>query len=222
MNADKGRKAERRKKTTLFHSFSSAFICVHPRSSAVPFSLPIHGDRPMTRCLLAALAASLFLGALGAQLPIAPPSPQAAPLYQIPPLFHVKIVGPRGMQITVYRGGAPGLTFDTPCVIGFRPGFRYRLALTEVPAFPLDTFAPLLEVRGSLVLGPKLRAADFPATLTFTEEEFAKVKATSNFKKVILLERADTAIPQASKADEPIEISLPPNRDPLFEARNRG
>lgn len=173
-----------------------------------------------TLVVLCALTSPLF-----AQLPpvpTPPPIPPAAAMYQPPPLLFVKLIGPKGMQVTVHRGAALPMTFDTPCVLGLRPGFRYRLMLTNIEPFPLERFYPTLEVRGSLLLGNRLRNADYPAALVFTLEEFAKTKKNITTRKVVLLERPETALPQQSDKEQPLEIDYPPNRDPLVEARDRG
>src|SRR5207249_4775349 len=54
-------------------------------------------------------------------------SPQAAP----PPLF-VRLAGPPGMRVTIYRGGPHGESLGTPCVVAFRPGYRYRIELADL------------------------------------------------------------------------------------------
>ena len=74
-------------------------------------------------CAVLALPAALF-----GQGP-----PQAAPLP--PPLF-VRLAGPAGMTVTVYRGGPQGEMLNTPCVIAFRPGYRYRIATRRVARAP--------------------------------------------------------------------------------------
>lgn len=157
--------------------------------------------------------------ALDAQVPRQPGMPPPQPE---PPLLYVKLIGPSGMQVTFYRGTAKAQTFDAPATIGLRPGYSYRLAITGVAGFEKDAFYPTLEVHGSLLLGGKLRNADFPAALVFTAEDFAKVIAAAVVKKVVVLERPDGAIPEATKVDDPIEINLQPNRDPVAEARSKG
>src|SRR5262249_58039707 len=41
-------------------------------------------------------------------------------------------------------------------------------------------------------------------------------------KKIIVLERPETAIPQASRVDDPLEVNVQAIRDPIVEARGRG
>jgi uncharacterized repeat protein (TIGR01451 family) len=152
---------------------------------------------------------------------VAPP-PAAAPLATLPPPLFVRIAGPKGMKATFFRGGAQGQTIETPCVVGLRPGYTYRVALSDVPGFPAQVFFPSLQVRASLWLGNRLRNADFPATLIFSEEDLARAQAGALVRKVIVLERPDEAIPVASKADEPLEVRVLPPRDPVAEAQDRG
>jgi len=154
-------------------------------------------------------------------LPAAPlPTAPAQPL--LPPLFYLRLDGPKGMTVTVYRGGERGQALATPAILGLRPGYSYRLAVADVPGFPGQIFFPSLEVRGTLLLSHKLRNADFPATLSFSEDDFARVQAGALVKKVIVLERPDRAIPVATKPEAPIEVPVAAPRDPLIESRDLG
>ncbi|MCI0378438.1 MAG: DUF11 domain-containing protein [Gemmataceae bacterium] len=145
--------------------------------------------------------------------------PQAAPL---PPLLYVKLLGPKGMQVSVQSGNAPAQTFNAPCTFGLRPGYSYRLAVSGVPGFAGQVFYPTLEAHGSLFTSPTMRAADFPAALVFSVEDFAKVNADITLKRVLVLERPDVALPEASKPDAPPEINVPASRDIFNESRERG
>jgi uncharacterized repeat protein (TIGR01451 family) len=151
-------------------------------------------------------------GALVAQYP--------APVMLPPPLY-VRLAGPPGMKVTVYRGSGQGQTLTAPCVIGFRPGYRYRLQLGNLEGRRGWTVYPALDVVGSLRM-PSVQAAGHPATLFFTDDDFASVAAGAVVSKVVVLERPETALPVASAADRPIEQTLPPNRDLLVQAQERG
>jgi uncharacterized repeat protein (TIGR01451 family) len=146
--------------------------------------------------------------------------PPAQPL--LPPLLYVRVGGPAGMKVTVYRGGERGQTLPAPVKLGLRPGYSYRLALSEIPGFPLQAFYPTLEVRGTLLLSMKLRHSEFPAALNFTEEDFERVQAGAFLKKVVVVERPDRAIPIASRPENPLEVPVPAPRDPLVEGRDLG
>lgn len=166
-------------------------------------------------CVLVALA---FHGVgRGQAPPFVPPAPQPT----LPPLFYVRVSGPPGMQATFFRGQAKSDTLATPCVVGLRPGYSYAFALSGIPGQANEVYCPTLEVRGSLILGDRMRNKDFPAGLSFTADDFARAKE-GMVRKVIIVERPDQAIALASKPEQPIEVALPPSRDPFLEARERG
>jgi uncharacterized repeat protein (TIGR01451 family) len=67
-----------------------------------------------------------------------------------------------------------------------------------------------------------MRPWEHPANIVFTEEDFAAVRDGSVITKVVVLERPDKAEPVATTCDSPFEITVPPNRDPMIEAQQRG
>jgi uncharacterized repeat protein (TIGR01451 family) len=158
------------------------------------------------------LSLAALPGALAAQYAVQP---------MLPPPLYVRLVGPPGMQVTVYRGAAQGQTLPTPCVIGFRPGYRYRLQLGNINGQRGLTVFPSFDVLGSLRM-PTSHAMEHPATIAFTEDDFASVVAGAVVTKVVLLERPETALPVATAPDQPIEQSLPPTRDLMVQAAERG
>jgi uncharacterized repeat protein (TIGR01451 family) len=166
---------------------------------------------------------ALIIGSAGMAPAQQPPLPLsvASPSGHMPPLLYVKLIGPKGMQLTFFGAAAQGQTFLAPCTIGVRPGYCVRMAISGVPDYPNTAFFATLEVRGSLFLGNN-RNADYPAALVFRSEDFARVRADANLKKVIVLERPDNAIPVATSPDEPFEILLPTSRDLLWAASERG
>lgn len=138
-----------------------------------------------------------------------------------PPLF-VRFAGPPGVKVTLYRGGPTGSTFDTPCTVGLRPGYVYRLEVSGMPRFPGKKIYPALEVRGSLLLPNQLKLADHPAAIHFRDEDFASVLRDALVTKAVALERPDIAIPQATDVNSPIEIDVPAGTDPVKAAGERG
>jgi uncharacterized repeat protein (TIGR01451 family) len=170
------------------------------------------------------LCCALWLGLATAEVAQAQfPFQPMPPLPPTPgPLMYLRLTGPKGAKITVYRGFDNGQTLELPCTLGFRPGYSYRFAVFDIPALPRQIFCPSLEVRGALALSLKMRNSDFPAHINFTEEEFSKVILGTYVKKIVTLERPDRAIPIATKADEPLEIPVLSPRDPLIEAAERG
>jgi uncharacterized repeat protein (TIGR01451 family) len=139
----------------------------------------------------------------------------------LPPPLYVRLAGPPGMQVTVYRGGAQGVTLTTPCVIGFRPGYRYRLQLGNMEGRRGLTLFPTLDVLGSLRM-PGPQAIQHPVTLVFSDDDLAGVAAGAVITKVVLLERPETALPVATAPDQTLEQSLPPDRDLFVQAQERG
>jgi uncharacterized repeat protein (TIGR01451 family) len=103
-----------------------------------------------------------------------------------------------------------------------RPGYLYRVEVGRLPGRPGVSIYPTLEVRGSLCIPPKLRAASFPAPVVLTEADIEAVLAGALVTKVVYLENPDRAVPLATRADLPIELDLPPSAHLLDEARERG
>jgi uncharacterized repeat protein (TIGR01451 family) len=147
-----------------------------------------------------------------------PLAPQPVPA----PLMYLRFAGPRDAKITIYRGTGAGQMLELPCTVGFRPGYSYRIAVSDMAAFPRQVFCPSIEVRGTLGLISKLRNADFPAQINFAEEDFHKALGGTLIKKVVILERPDQAIPVASLPDAPLEVPVAPLRDPLIEGAQQG
>src|SRR5438477_223161 len=116
----------------------------------------------MNRKLLLALGLLLLTGGAAALGQYPPPAAPALP----PPLF-VRFSGPPGVKVTFYRGGPAGQTFDTPCTVGLRPGYGYRVEVSGMPRFPGVKLYPELQVFGSLALPHHMKLADYPAAIHF-------------------------------------------------------
>src|SRR5262245_20768202 len=138
----------------------------------------------MSRIIAGTALLSALAGTIYAQFQRAAPPQQ-------PPLLYLRLAGPKGMKVTIYRGEPAGVTLDTPCVIGVRPGYAYRLALSNIAGFPGATFSPTLEVRGSLWLTSQLQNAEFPATVLFRAEDFARAEQGALIKKIVVLEHPE-------------------------------
>ncbi len=175
--------------------------------------------RELTLLTACTLTLIILAASASAQFPYHPALPAPPPPS---PLMYLRFTGPPGSKITIYRGVDQGQILELPLVLGFRPGYSYRFAVSDLPNLPRRVFYPSLEVRGSLALLPKMRNADFPAHINFTEEEFGKTMQGIYVKKVVTLERPDQALPIATKADMPIEIQVTGSRDPVVEAAERG
>src|SRR5437763_15468037 len=102
----------------------------------MPFS-----SRTWRRVALGLVSGGLLGGRLASEAAAQGPPvglPPGAPVFQpmpapqgwLPPLMFVRVAGPKGMKATFFRGGAKGHTVETPCVVGLRPGYTYRVALS--------------------------------------------------------------------------------------------
>ncbi|HEV3081017.1 MAG TPA: DUF11 domain-containing protein [Gemmataceae bacterium] len=162
----------------------------------------------------------LALGAV-AGLPLAgmaqtahPPAPS--------PLLYVRFAVPAATQVTVYPGGPGGRQYTGPVVVGFRPGYIYRVKLANLVDHPYAALFPSLEVRGTLQLPPNLRAANYPAPVVLSEEDIQRALAGGLVTKVIYLENPEHAFGIAARPDLPIETEVRATVDPLDEARLMG
>lgn len=138
------------------------------------------------------------------------------------PLMYLRLVGPAGSHVTFYRGGTVAEHVPLPAVIGFRPGYQYRCALHGLPGRPGAVFYPTFEIRGSVALSHRLRPSDFPGSIVFRDEDLDRLAKGTLIQKIIVLERPETAVPQQSGPDSPIEIPIPIHQDAYTEARERG
>jgi uncharacterized repeat protein (TIGR01451 family) len=94
--------------------------------------------------------------------------------------------------------------------------------LSNLPDEPDAVLYPTLEVRGTLQLPPKQRAADYPVPIVLTPEDVRAALAGALVTKVIYLECPDLAVPEQTKPDQLLETELSPANDPLAEARKLG
>jgi uncharacterized repeat protein (TIGR01451 family) len=170
-------------------------------------------------CLLPVAVLPLIALTAKAQGPYFPPA--VAPPLPIP-LLYVRVAGPEGMVVTFYRGELAGQTVTAPATVGLRPGYIYQVKLSGMTAYPLQSFYPTLEVRGSLRGDAHLCPADYPVTLNFTDEDFKAVARESLVTKAVVLERPALALPLPTQADRPLEIQVAPGRDPVCEAVEHG
>jgi uncharacterized repeat protein (TIGR01451 family) len=155
---------------------------------------------------------------LGQYPPVSAPLPAAAQA----PLLYARFLGPPGMRASFYQGGRVGQTFDAPVSVGLRPGYVYRVKLTNLPDLPGVALFPTLEVRGSLFMGSKLAPPAYPAPVVLTEQDVTSALQGSLVTKVIYLEHPERAPAVATTPDRPLERDLPVERDPLEEARAYG
>jgi uncharacterized repeat protein (TIGR01451 family) len=138
------------------------------------------------------------------------------------PLLFVQFLGGPGLRTTFFQGQPTGRSFDAPVVVGMRPGYFYRIRISNLPGHPGVSIFPTLEVHGSLKLSPKLSAANYPAPLLLTDADIESVLAGNLICKIIYLENPDRAVPSTTPPQQPMELSFPPGSDLAAEARDRG
>ena len=147
-----------------------------------------------------------------------PPLPGRGPS----PFLYVRFAGPEGMKATFYQGRPEGRTFDAPVAVGLRPGYVYRVRLSDFADRPGLAVYPTLEVRGTLFLPPRVGAADYPAPVVLTDADLRSALAGSLVTKVVYLEDPDKAVPAPLPANGPADVDVAPGHDPLEESRDLG
>ncbi len=147
-----------------------------------------------------------------------PPLPGRGPS----PFLFVRFAGPEGMKATFYQGRPEGRTFDAPVSVGLRPGYIYRVRLSDFADRPGLAIYPTLEVRGTLFLPPRVAPADYPAPVVITDADLRAALSGALVTKVIYLEDPDKAAPSSAPPGRPPETDVPPSRDPLDESRTFG
>jgi uncharacterized repeat protein (TIGR01451 family) len=166
---------------------------------------------------LALIVFASLTGTTEAQM--APPPPTRG----TSPLLFVQFRGGPGLRVTFYQGqGQRGRSFDAPVAVGMRPGYAYRLRLSNLPGHPDLSIFPTVEVRGSLKLAPKLNAANYPAPVVLTEADIQSVMAGNFICKAVYLENPARAVPATTPPTLPRELDLSPGSDLLVEAQDRG
>lgn len=163
---------------------------------------------------LLTLTALAFAGVVHAQMPL--------PAAGASPLTYVRFSGPTGMEATFYQGRARPKYYPAPVVVGMRPGYVYRVQLSNIPDHPGLSIYPSIEVWGSLKLQARCGAHQFPATIHLSEEDIAAVLAGTMVTKVIYLEHPDRAEPKPTRDGEILEANLSRTQDIYNEARLRG
>jgi uncharacterized repeat protein (TIGR01451 family) len=137
------------------------------------------------------------------------------------PLLYVRFLAPPGVRITFYPGHTPVRSFPTPVTVGLRPGYVYRVKLSNFKDEPKLALYPSIEVRNTLSLPKVVRALDHPAPALISFEDVRDVLRGSMMTKVLVLEDPEQAIAEPSTPDQPIEVDAPAS-ETLVRARLHG
>src|SRR5262249_7627728 len=144
------------------------------------------------------------------------------PANMLAPLLYVRFVGAPGVRVTLSPGCPAAQGYDVPAVVGFRPGYIYRVQLKGFPNYPGVDLYPTLEVRGSLALNCKLNPCEHPVPVTLDDTDLERVAAGALVPKVYYLEPPCLAVPVATKPDQALVSEVRYGQDPLDWARTLG
>lgn len=153
-------------------------------------------------------------------LMIAPPhgpAPMAAA-----PLLAAKVIAPKGVRVAIYPGTPLARMFDTPAVLGLRPGYVYRFELSNLPYTPGRVLYPEVEVRGTLVPKPGMKYMDWAAPLTFTAADIERALNGAVVTKAVYLEDPEKAIPTEFGLNAPVELPAGTEEEAIKEALANG
>jgi uncharacterized repeat protein (TIGR01451 family) len=161
------------------------------------------------------------VAAFGAKVPLAVPQ-RPVPLPSPAPLVAAKFLAPAGVRVTAFPGTKSSKIFNTPVVMGLRPGYVYRFELANLPYHPGRTLYPEVEVRGMLVPRPGMKYMDYPIPVTFSQEDIERVVQGALITKIIYLEDPTKAVPAEVHPDRPVETYDDSERQALRSAMESG
>ncbi|MFO0800710.1 MAG: hypothetical protein U0804_24865 [Gemmataceae bacterium] len=176
---------------------------------------------------LLTLVGSLAAGQQPLPQPIAAVPVMAAPQpgsgLPVPaPLLAARVIAPAGVRVTANPGTGFARMHDAPAVFGFRPGYVYRLELSNLPYQPGRVLYPEVEVRGVLVPRAGMRYMDWPAPLLFTQADLDRALAGGVVVKAVYLEDPEKAIPTEFGLMNPVEIPAGSEEEAVNEAIANG
>jgi uncharacterized repeat protein (TIGR01451 family) len=126
------------------------------------------------------------------------------------------------MRATFYQGPARERVFDAPVQVGMRPGYLYRIQLSNLPGLPDLSLYPTLEVLGSLPTLPGVSPGAYAAPVVLTPDDIERAEAGVLITKVVYLEHPDRAPPAGTLPGEVREETVPPRGDIMAEAWDLG
>jgi uncharacterized repeat protein (TIGR01451 family) len=138
------------------------------------------------------------------------------------PLLAARVIAPPGVRVTVNPGTGFARMNDTPAVFGLRPGYVYRLELSNLPYQPGRVLYPEVEVRGVLVPRAGMRYMDWPAPLLFTAADIERALSGGVVMKVVYLEDPEKAIPAEFGLMNPVEVPAGSEDEAVSEAISNG
>jgi uncharacterized repeat protein (TIGR01451 family) len=131
---------------------------------------------------------------------------QMKPLPAPAPVLAARVIAPKGVRVTVYPGSPLARMFEAPALLGLRPGYVYRMELSNLPYAPGRVLYPEVEVRGTLVTRPGMKYMDWPTPLLFTQNDIERALGGVVITKAVYLEDPEKAIPSEFGLNAPVEL----------------
>jgi uncharacterized repeat protein (TIGR01451 family) len=157
--------------------------------------------------------------AASAQVPPPPPLPAVPPPA---PALPIEVRGPAGTEVTFYPIPNVPRTFPAPAAASLRPGYLYRIKLSNLSQDKDAVLYPTLEVIGTLQLPCPTDKCYFPVPVVFTPEDIDQALAGGFLTKLYVLEHPDRAVPVATTPADPLTTEVRPDADLTEEARRIG
>lgn len=155
--------------------------------------------------------------------PVMAPLPQPGMGLPVPaPVLAAKVLAPKGVRVAVHAGSPLARMYDTPVVMGFRPGYVYKLELSNLPYHPGRMLYPEVEVRGMLVPRAGMKYMDWPAPLVFSQADIERALAGAVIVKAVYLEDPEKAIPTEFGLNAPVELPAGSEEEAIREAIANG
>ena len=167
------------------------------------------------------LAPLLLLPLTAAAVP--PPAPCPPPVPLPSPFLAVRFVTAPGVKVTYYPGTSAAKAVEASVPVGLRPGYCYRLQVSDIPGRPGVALFPSIEVRGSLACHPPcLNPAVHPVPIILSADEIDRILRGVMITKVIFLEDPEKAVNLATTPEMPLEFAAASEELAIREARQRG
>ena len=144
--------------------------------------------------------------------PIGPPAAALA----------AKVIVPDGVRITAFPGTVNAKSFSTSALFAFRPGYVYRLELSNISGKAENALFPEIEVRGTLALRASMSLMESYAAINFSQRDLDRAAAGTLITKVIYLEDPEKAVPAATTQDKLLEIPEDTEEDAIKAALDNG
>jgi uncharacterized repeat protein (TIGR01451 family) len=151
--------------------------------------------------------------------PLPPPPVLAAAAC---PLLFVKVLPPAGAKTSWYLGVPSATAVKEPASIGLRPGYSYRIEITDLPDWKGARLYPSLEVRGTLQPPMGMDVSKHPVPMVITERDVEDALRGRLVTKVYFLEDPQRADSISTVPDQSLEYPAANELEALEDARLRG